>query len=191
VCAVDLQPASPAARSHADRVCGPAGASSVQKGGVVVVTAADFDYRELAQNWHASATRHALPALVLALDAPVAALFAARQVPSANLTANMVAWRNTRLQRHIQRALMERLVAATALTAAGLDVLLTDATAVFMVRCWLSIARSVRWPHQPTRCLMTASQPFTQLESHSRRPLVFAERYTECLAERYTDRFTD
>eukprot|EP00966_Prymnesium_polylepis_P155050 3580495-Prymnesium_polylepis.1 len=107
-------------------------AQTVAQGGVVVAAAADVDYRELALNWYASAQRHSLPALVLALDAPVQAYLDARRVPAANLTSNMVAWRRTRLQRHIQRALMERLLAATALSAAGLDVLLTDASAVFV-----------------------------------------------------------
>ncbi|KAL3907951.1 MAG: hypothetical protein SGPRY_009984 [Prymnesium sp.] len=104
----------------------------VQRDKTVVVAAADFDYRQLAMNWHASAKRHYLPAIVLALDTPAYEFFRTRKVPVANLTSCMVSWRSTRLQRHIQRAVMERLVAATALTLAGFDVLLADATSVFV-----------------------------------------------------------
>ncbi|KAL1504249.1 hypothetical protein AB1Y20_010658 [Prymnesium parvum] len=107
-------------------------ARGVERRGVVVVAAADFDYRELAENWYASARRLGMPALVLALDAEACEHFRARGLPAANLTTNLLEWHTTRLQRHIQRALMERLLAATALADAGMNVLLTDATAVFV-----------------------------------------------------------
>ena len=108
-------------------------ARSVARDGVVLLAIADFDYRELALNWHASARRVGLSnALLLAADAAMAGHLAERRVPYFNGSAAVDAWSSTRLDRHVQRVVMERHVAAAALLAAGVTVLLTDATSVFV-----------------------------------------------------------
>ena len=99
----------------------------------IALAAADFDYRELAENWHAAAARSGVRcALLYALDAPAHAHLTARLGAASvvNGTANLDAWATTKLMRHIQRALAERHMAAAALATAGFDVLLCDSTAV-------------------------------------------------------------
>ena len=110
-----------------------AAAERVHEDRVVVLAAADFDFRELAENWYLAARRARISnALLYALDAEAAAHFVARAIPTANGTANLNAWSATRLQRHLQRALAERHMAAAALVHGGFDVLLTDVSAVLL-----------------------------------------------------------
>lgn len=99
---------------------------------LVVFAAADFDFRELGENWYRAAQRAGIPnALIYALDAEACGHFLGKGIPTANGTDNLNAWAATRLQRHIQRALAERHMAAAALASAGFDVLLSDTTHVF------------------------------------------------------------
>lgn len=101
--------------------------------GPIVLVAADFDYRELAENWFRSARRAGMASVVVyALDAEACAYLVAAGVPAVNGTDNTRAWEATRLERHIQIALAERHMAAAALVDAGHDVLLTDASHVFL-----------------------------------------------------------
>ena len=137
-------------------------------GGLLLVTVADFDYRELALNWvaHARKLGHA-NTLVLSMDTELHALLTARGVASFDDSANLAAWNHTCLQRHIQAVRMERHVAVAALIAAGIDVLYTDATAVLLSR---EVVASLRaqpaeldvllqrddWPAEPMRRMGTA-----------------------------------
>ena len=123
---------SPFPASHyAELVAGARRAAA--SAGYVALAAADFDYRELAHNWHRAAVLAGMDnALVYALDAEACEYLRARGVPFANGTANLEAWRATRLTRHLQRALAERHMAAAAIAHGGVDVLLTDATHVFV-----------------------------------------------------------
>ena len=101
-------------------------------GKLVVFAAADFDFRELGENWYTAAKRAGIPnALLYALDDEAYSHFMAKDIPTANGTSNLNAWATTRLQRHIQRALAERHMAAAALANAGFDVLLSDTSHVF------------------------------------------------------------
>ena len=105
----------------------------------LIFAAADFDFREFGVNWYQAiqqSTKSAgggasEPSLLYALDAEAYDYFVAKGIPTCNGTANLNAWLGTRLQRHIQRALAERHMAAAALVHAGFDVLLTDTTHVF------------------------------------------------------------
>ena len=97
---------------------------------IILLCAADFDYREIAENWFKSIKRFSSNGLVYALDAAAHGYFASRGVTSFDGSANLEAWNSTRLQRHIQRAEAEKHIAAAAVAAAGLDVLLMDSTHV-------------------------------------------------------------
>ena len=100
---------------------------------LVVMAAADVDYRFLAVNWHRSTTRSGMDnALVYCLDKELYAYLLERAVPCFNGTDNMLGWVATRLKRHLQHVEAEKFTAATALAAAGLDVLLTDVSHVFL-----------------------------------------------------------
>ena len=125
---------------------------------LLIFCAADYDFRELAENWYKAIRRLNLTnALVYALDRPAHEYFVSRGMPSVDGSANLDAWNRTRvqvgtappslhcyrsgqfppslppsLQRHIQRAEAERHTAAAALAAAGLDVLLTETTHVMV-----------------------------------------------------------
>ena len=109
-----------------------AAARSAVPGGssFIALTVADFDFRLLAENWYTAAKAVATPALVHALDSDVFSYLTARGVPAHNGTANLQAWESTKLQRHIQRALAERHMAAAALVSAGFDVMMCDTTHV-------------------------------------------------------------
>lgn len=110
-----------------------AAAHAAAKHHTVIMCAADFDYRELAQNWHRATARLGLTnALVYALDAAAYAFLSSSGVPAVDGSANVDAWNRTRVQRHIQRAEAERHLAAAAIAASGLDVLLTDTTHVML-----------------------------------------------------------
>ena len=107
-----------------------AAAQRVQRHRLVAMTVADFDFRLLAENWYQHAQRADLPAIVHALDSEAFGYLSARGVATHNGTDNLLAWSITKLQRHIQRALAEKHMAAAALVAAGLDVLMFDSTHV-------------------------------------------------------------
>ena len=119
----------------------------------VLLTVADFDFREVAENWHKAATRANMPnAVVWSLDGDAYAHLSSRGVPTANGTAAIEAWAQTKLQRHLQRALAERQMAAAALVHAGLDVLVSDAT-------WTYVRDAAPW---------FAAQPATVEHQHGR-----------------------
>ncbi len=100
---------------------------------LVIMCAADFDYREIVENWYAALRRSGLSnGIVYAYDAELHDHLRGRGVPSVDGSANLEAWNRTRLARHIQRAEAERHIAAAALAAAGLDVLLMDAAHVML-----------------------------------------------------------
>ena len=108
-------------------------ARGVASHNLVVVAAADVDYRYLALNWHRSAARSGMSnALVYCLDDELCAFLQGRAVPRFNGAKNMARWVSTRLKRHLQHVEAEKFTAATALAAAGLDVLLTDVSHVFL-----------------------------------------------------------
>ena len=71
-------------------------------------------------------------ALIYSMDSELHSHLSARSVPSFDGSALLNAWNNTCLQRHIQAVRMERHVAVAALLSAGLDVLQTDATCLFL-----------------------------------------------------------
>jgi len=99
----------------------------------VVFAAADYDYREMAENWYLATKRAGMAnGLVYCLDSEAYIYLTAKGVPSANGTANMAVWSTSRLVRHIQRALAERHMALAALVAAGLDALMCDTSHVFL-----------------------------------------------------------
>eukprot|EP00322_Chrysochromulina_rotalis_P018224 CAMPEP_0115839308 /NCGR_PEP_ID=MMETSP0287-20121206/6186_1 /TAXON_ID=412157 /ORGANISM="Chrysochromulina rotalis, Strain UIO044" /LENGTH=395 /DNA_ID=CAMNT_0003292879 /DNA_START=57 /DNA_END=1244 /DNA_ORIENTATION=+ len=98
-----------------------------------VLAAADYDFREIILNWAVHAERVGLTnTLVLSMDTEIHDFLEQRKVVSVDNSANLLAWNVTCLTRHIQRVRMERQLAVAALVAAGLDVLLTDATVVFV-----------------------------------------------------------
>lgn len=104
-----------------------------QRDGIIIFTAADFDYREHAENWWLFTQRAGVPnALVHSLDNEAYDYFRSKNIPAANGTGSMDAWLSSRLQRHIQRALAERHMAAAALVHARLSVLMMDSTAVLV-----------------------------------------------------------
>lgn len=117
-------------------------ARSLQENGLIVMAAADFDFREITYNWHQHLTRLGISnALVLAMDRELAAELTRRRIPNVENAANTDAWNKTCLQRHIQRVRTERQLAVCALLLAGLDVLHTDVTVV-MLRNVLPMLRS-------------------------------------------------
>ena len=108
-------------------------ARRVAQDNLVLLTAADWDYREIVLNWALHARRLGYRnAVVLAMDRELAAELRRRGIPSADNSANLDAWNATCLQRHIQRVRHERILAIAALVTAGLDVLHTDATVVLV-----------------------------------------------------------
>ena len=109
-----------------------AAARGIAKDNFVVFAAADFDFRYLGMNWHRATQRAGITnALLYALDSESYSFFLSMSIPTANGTERMGAWGQTRLQRHIQRALAERHMALAAIANDGLDVLLSDTTHVF------------------------------------------------------------
>ena len=135
--------------------------------GLVVVTAGDFDYRELVLNWvrHARKLRWS-NTLVLAMDHPLYEELERQGIAASNHAELLNAWNNTCLQRYIQRVRMERHLAVAALLAAGIDVLHMDATCI-AVRDFLPYLRGVpnvdvlvqrdAWPSDPVRKVGTAA----------------------------------
>jgi len=100
---------------------------------LLFMTAADFDFREIALNWHKALERlgHG-NALVYGYDREVVGHLTSRGVPTFDGSANMAAWNTTRMSRHIQQAEAERHLAAAAVAASGLDVLLMESTMVVL-----------------------------------------------------------
>ena len=104
-----------------------------QPHGFVVLTAADFDFRLMALNWHRAAVKAGVAnGLVHALDPEAFGFLHGRGVPTHNGTAALEAWQASRLRRHIQRALAERHMAAAALVDAGISTLLMDTSSVIL-----------------------------------------------------------
>ena len=108
-------------------------ARRVQHLGLVIMAAGDFDFRLIVLNWYRSCERQGYKnALVLSMDSELHAELTERRIPTFDNSANVNEWNATCLQRHIQRVRMERHIAVAALVAGGLDVLLTDATVIFV-----------------------------------------------------------
>jgi hypothetical protein len=82
--------------------------------GLVLLSAADFDYRLLILNWvmHAHALGHS-NAIVLAMDSELAAEMQARRIPVFDDSAGIDAWNVTCLQRHIQASGIQNIRANT------------------------------------------------------------------------------
>jgi len=106
-------------------------ASARQQRNLVIFAVADYDYRELAENWALSNKKAGNPALLYALDSEGYQYLSSRGVPVFDGTANFKEWDGYRLVRHLQRVEAEKFTAAAALAASGLDVLLTDVSHVF------------------------------------------------------------
>ena len=144
-----------------------AAARAVARDNLVVMTSGDFDYRELVVNWvlHVRKTGRQ-NALVYAMDGELHAELTRRGMASYDGSALVGAWNSTCLQRHVQAVRMERHLAAAALVAAGLDVLYTDATAVFVrdaVPYFMGQPAEVQvmlqrddWPQDPVRSMGTS-----------------------------------
>ena len=100
---------------------------------LVLLAAADWDFRRIVRNWlsHARALSYT-NTLVLSMDTELHSDLTARGVASFDSSMNVAAWNRTCLQRHVQRVRTERLLALAALVRARLDVLLCDATVVFV-----------------------------------------------------------
>jgi hypothetical protein len=82
-----------------------------------------------------------------------------RGVPSADNSANVDAWNTTCLQRHVQRVRMERQLALAALVAAGLDVLHTDASVIFVRDVFTRLDACVRPPPPGQRATRRSRLP--------------------------------
>ena len=107
-------------------------ARHVSVGNLVLVAAADWDFRRIILNWAMHIHRLGYSnALVLSMDTPLHEDLKRRGIPSYDDSAHLDAWNATCLQRHIQRVRMERVLCIGALVAGGIDVLHTDATVVF------------------------------------------------------------
>lgn len=108
-------------------------ARRVQKENLVMMAAADWDFRRIILNWIIHVHRLGYTnALVLSMDAELHADLRRRGLPSFDNSANLDAWNTTCLQRHVQRVRTERVLAVAALVAAGLDVLHMDATVILV-----------------------------------------------------------
>ncbi len=153
-------------------------AVAIQK--VVILAAADFDYRELALNWvaHVRARGHA-NALLLAMDSELVAELSRRGIAHADNSANLAAWNATCLQRHVQAVRTERHVAAAALVAASYDVLLCDVTAVFSADPMPYLLDASRqadvlfqrddWPAEPNKVGLAVNSGFVYYRGSSSR----------------------
>lgn len=105
----------------------------VQTDGLVLMTAGDWDYRELVLNWVMHCHKHKLSnALVLSMERELHDELLRRRIPSVDNAANLQKWNGTCLQRHIQAVRTERHLAVAAMVGAGLEVLLCDATALLV-----------------------------------------------------------
>lgn len=87
---------------------------------LVIVTAGDWDYRELVLNWVAHAHKWRYHnALVLAMDRELSDELQRRRIPFADLSAQLQRWNETCMQRHIQAVRTERHVAVAAVSSRG------------------------------------------------------------------------
>ena len=142
-------------------------AKSVASKGLVVMTSGDWDYRGLVLNWLLHARRlHWSNTLVLAMDRELYDELMRRQIAVSDHSGLVNEWNDTCLQRYIQRVRMERHLAVAALLGAGLDVLHTDATCIFVrdfVPFLLSVpdvdvlAQRDSWPSDPVRQVGSAA----------------------------------
>ena len=108
-------------------------AKQIRLKNLVIMAAGDFDFREIVVNWAAHCAKQGWRHhLVLAMDAELHADLSGKGIISVDNAANLNAWNATCLTRHVQRVRMERQLATAALVAAGVDVLLTDATVIFV-----------------------------------------------------------
>ena len=106
-------------------------AASIARHHLVFLSVADYDFRELAENWHRALQRLGhTNALVFSLEPEAFAHLTARSVTTVDGSANLEAWKRTRLSRHLQRVSAEKYMAGAAVAASGLDVLLMDTTHV-------------------------------------------------------------
>ena len=146
-----------------------AAARRVATDNLVLVTAGDWDYRELVINWvaHTRKLRYR-NALVLSMDRELSEELGKRRVAFADLSEQLQHWNNTCLQRHIQAVRSERHLAVAALLRAGIDVFLSDATTVFVRDFVPALHAQPRaafdllvqrddWPGNPMRKVGTAS----------------------------------
>ena len=91
-------------------------ARRVQKENLVMMAAADWDFRRIILNWIIHAHRLGYTnALVLSMDVELDADLRRRGLPSVDNSANLDAWNTTCLQRHVQRVRTERVLAVAAL----------------------------------------------------------------------------
>lgn len=110
---------------------------------LVIVAAADWDWRRIILNFLLHAHRLGYHnALVLSMDTELHVELRRRGLHSFDDSQNLDAWNVTCLQRHVQRVRTERILAVAALMASGVDVLLCDATVVF-VRDVLPVLRAL------------------------------------------------
>lgn len=108
-------------------------ARSVATNNLVLVTSGDFDYRELVLNWYGHTRKLGYSnAMAIAMDRELVDYLSTKRVPVADNSAQLRAWNDTCLQRHIQAVRVERHIAVAALLAAGLDVLHMDATVILL-----------------------------------------------------------
>lgn len=121
------QPESPCYRPFVER------AHKVAVNKLIILTSGDFDYREILLNWarHVHKLRYT-NMLVLSMDTRLADFLTKRRIPTFDDSPQLAAWKTTRLQRHIQQVVMERIIALGSLSAAGLNVLHTDATCLIV-----------------------------------------------------------
>ena len=109
-----------------------AAARKIQHKNVVIMAAADWDFRLIISDWHHHLRLHGYHNnLVLSMDTDLHSFLSRQRIPSVDNSENVNDWNTTCLQRHMQRVRMERQLAIAALIASGLDVLNTDATVVF------------------------------------------------------------
>lgn len=108
-------------------------AKRVHKENVVIVAAGDWDWRRIILNYVQHAHRLGYTnTIILSMDSELHADLRSRNIPSFDNSDNVNAWNTTCLQRWIGQVRMERHFATFALVAGGFDVLLTDATVVFV-----------------------------------------------------------
>lgn len=142
-------------------------ARRIQKGGVVILTAGDWDYREMVYNWLMHAYRlNYFNSLVLAMDAELHADLLQRRVPVFDNSALLDAWNTTCLQRHIQAVRMERHLGVAAIVASGISVLHAEASVVILgdlmpyLRAQPAdvdlLFQRDDWPGEPVRLMGTA-----------------------------------
>lgn len=159
-------------------------ASQVQKDGLVVVTAGDWDYREIIINWLLHAHRLGYSnSIVLAMDVELHADLVRRRIPVFDNSALLDEWNATCLQRHIQAVRMERHLGLAAIVSAGISVLHAEASVVFLhdvmpfIRAQPAdvdlLFQRDDWPSGPVHSMGTAVNPgFMYLHAVKRDSIV-------------------